>query len=970
MDYICSIMRKLITMLGAAALCTTLWAAPDTYTFRHYTSRSGLSSNTISAIIQDCRDLIWIGTSEGLDSFDGRDFIHHNIPGKQSASVQSLFEDSSLTIWVGTEDAVYRYVSDSFAKIDGISGSVVSAFAESPDGSIWIGTLGGGLYRYHDNVISHYLERGFIEALHVSADNRLWVADMSIASGLRIYNAATDSFADPELTYNNCTPTRVCAIDEDDEGDLWLGTWSSGIYRLDTSAMTVSLGIGPGTDLYHVHSITHSGSRLFFIGSDNGLLTVDALTGERHLYKNDRKDPESLSNQYVYPILMDREGGLWAGTYYGGANYASPNVGRFRTVSLSEEVNAPEDFITSCFTEDHDGSVWIGSDNGGLFRYYPSTRKVSRYPMPKVLNIHALLRDEDNLWIGTYSDNLLKLNLLSGTIQSYGFEEGLGSSSAYSLRKAPDGTLWAGTVNGVCRYLPSEDRFVQEKAAEWVNDIETCTDGSVWVAQERGGMLVRTPDGNWRDTGIEAHCIAVVPSGVLAGTRNGLVLVDGEEEKTALEGMNIQGIVYDGTQLWITTPGHLLRYSHQNEESEVYGQNDGVKADLFSPNAIMSADDGRIYAGTADGFISFHPGSIRPSAVPPRVTLTRVHSTGNGVFADLLRMAGNAEKIRLKWNHKELYASFAAPVYSAPEKVRYAYMLEGLESGWKPLGNQNSINLSQLPAGKHYRLRVKAGNNSGAWSPEEASLEFSIMQHPLQTNLAIAIYILLALSATGFVLRKIIGRIEKKSKLQYERQLDEAVSHVKEEERDERAQFIGSITDQLDAPLAGIGIQIEKLKEEELTAPVKGELETLENSHRMLKSVTAYLKQIQKTLSGDDKGKESEKETPEENFLARLNKIITDNISNPDLSVAFLAKEMAISRSSLFTKVNELTGETPNRLINLTRLNMAANLLSDGQNSVSEICYMVGFSSPSYFSKIFVSQFGVSPHEWSKRNRT
>ena len=134
----------------------------------------------------------------------------------------------------------------------------------------------------------------------------------------------------------------------------------------------------------------------------------------------------------------------------------------------------------------------------------------------------------------------------------------------------------------------------------------------------------------------------------------------------------------------------------------------------------------------------------------------------------------------------------------------------------------------------------------------------------------------------------------------------------------------------------------------------------------MLRSVTAYLRQIQNTLS--DKKEEDVPKTPEENFLARLNKIITDNISNPDLSVAFLAKEMAISRSSLFTKVGELSGETPNRLINMTRLNMAANLLVEGHHSVSEICYMVGFSSPSYFSKIFVNQFGISPNEWSKRN--
>jgi AraC-like DNA-binding protein len=76
---------------------------------------------------------------------------------------------------------------------------------------------------------------------------------------------------------------------------------------------------------------------------------------------------------------------------------------------------------------------------------------------------------------------------------------------------------------------------------------------------------------------------------------------------------------------------------------------------------------------------------------------------------------------------------------------------------------------------------------------------------------------------------------------------------------------------------------------------------------------------------------------------------------------------MAISRSSLFAKAKELTGETPNNLINQARLNAAANLLAEGRYSVGEICYMAGFSSPSYFSKIFVSQFGVTPHEWARK---
>lgn len=108
---------------------------------------------------------------------------------------------------------------------------------------------------------------------------------------------------------------------------------------------------------------------------------------------------------------------------------------------------------------------------------------------------------------------------------------------------------------------------------------------------------------------------------------------------------------------------------------------------------------------------------------------------------------------------------------------------------------------------------------------------------------------------------------------------------------------------------------------------------------------------------------------PADDFFPRLEKIIGDNLSNPELSVHFLAAKMSISRSGLFAKCRERCGETPNSLIKHTRLNTAAGLLARGEHSISEICYMVGFTSPSYFSKSFSSQFGMTPNDWLKTHR-
>ena len=102
----------------------------------------------------------------------------------------------------------------------------------------------------------------------------------------------------------------------------------------------------------------------------------------------------------------------------------------------------------------------------------------------------------------------------------------------------------------------------------------------------------------------------------------------------------------------------------------------------------------------------------------------------------------------------------------------------------------------------------------------------------------------------------------------------------------------------------------------------------------------------------------------DDEFLQKMKKLIEDNIDNPELNVVFLAEQLGISRSSLFSKIKALVDVTPNEMIQLVKLKKAAQLLKEGKYRVSEVCYMVGFSSPSYFSKCFQKQFGMKPMDF------
>ena len=95
--------------------------------------------------------------------------------------------------------------------------------------------------------------------------------------------------------------------------------------------------------------------------------------------------------------------------------------------------------------------------------------------------------------------------------------------------------------------------------------------------------------------------------------------------------------------------------------------------------------------------------------------------------------------------------------------------------------------------------------------------------------------------------------------------------------------------------------------------------------------------------------------------------LIEANFADSNLSVDFLTEQMGISRSSLYNKIKSLTDKTPNELIQLMRLKKAAQLLTENRYRINEVCYMVGFNNPSYFSKCFLKQFGMKPGEFAAK---
>ena len=105
----------------------------------------------------------------------------------------------------------------------------------------------------------------------------------------------------------------------------------------------------------------------------------------------------------------------------------------------------------------------------------------------------------------------------------------------------------------------------------------------------------------------------------------------------------------------------------------------------------------------------------------------------------------------------------------------------------------------------------------------------------------------------------------------------------------------------------------------------------------------------------------------DDEFCSRLAKIMTKHFSNGKFSMDDFAEEMAMSRSAFYVKVNEVTGDTPNKYMRSFRLKKATDLLLNDKSTIEEVAYMCGFKDAGYFSKLFKAEFGMTPKEYKSR---
>lgn len=861
-----------------------LFATPGNFRFRRFSVEDGVSSNSVRAILQDKYGFIWFGTDDGLNRYDGTTVKLYklNVPSLNEY-VSSLF-DTNENIWIGIDNGLYIFdyetetaIPFKVATTQGVSvASTVNIITEDKDGNLWFSTVGQGIFKFNrkNNILEQYEfenVKGVMSSVMVDSENQIWAITNWGNPSVTKLNKAENKFEPFNLQYETAGHnSNSLAILEDSSHTLWLGTWDCGLQKIDkyTGKVTTYLHPVNGKGTKHIHTLMEYAPNQLLIGSDDGLLLFNTITGEHQLFTEDETDQNSLSNRFVYPIVKDKEGGVWIGTYYGGVNYIPANTGQFERFAHSRYSNSVNGTVISGFCEDTRGNIWIASDDGGLNCYSPKDRQFIHY-MPNenrnslsYHNVHALCMDSDYLWIGTYTGGVNVLNTKTGVFKVYSTSQNptsLDGSSSYSIFKDSKERMWVASMTGIHLYNRKEDNFIRIKTLGTLTiDIDEDKEGNIWFSTQTKGLFRYNPEKQaWKNyihgdklgalSNNQINCTRIDSNGDMwVGTMTGLCKYDASNDRFELipldiPSQNICSIIEDQRILWLTTTRGLVRYV-PGEGCQVFTKSDGLQSEQFLPNASLKASDGRIYIGSVNGFNAFYPYQIKTNKVIPPVVITglEVFNKEIRIGDEILPQALNQLK-QLELSYKDnvfslLYASLS---YCTPEKNRYAYKLEGFDKDWNYVDSQNKATYTNLPAGT-YIFKVKATNNDGVWNEQEAILKIVI--HPpfyWNTISKIVYFILLCVTLTFFI-RFLLRRSEKK----HTAEINQLNVTKEKEVHEAKIKFFTMIAHEIRTPVSLIIGPLEKIMKSAIPMPevLRNDLSIIDrNSQRLLFLVNQLL---------------------------------------------------------------------------------------------------------------------------------
>lgn len=832
---------------------------PASFYFQQLDNRNGLSNSAVNIVFQDDDELVWVGTWDGLNMYDGTDF------------------------------SVFNYNNET--RLGTIGNNVIQDIKADKKGNIWMSTIGGITrlekptgkfynYFYNLNTKSSIAEKEY--ELRVDASGRIFC--YSRTNGLSRFDPEKNVFIQIRFPGNGKKIVKMeCAAN----GMIWILEDDGYLYacRYGLKGLELVSTIHPESKINNFFIANHQ----VIVTSDNRNIAIAGLNG------------------YLVPVKGRFDGVIKTISYYMShyiIAWESQGISVYNNdftpaPFMQEEVKRLAATRVTAITPARDKVLWMGTDGNGLIKIYPKinpftlVNEIGGYKINKP--VRAFCGAGNNLWIATKGQGVVVLadalppgsaikvsqvlNTANGLADNsvYALKKGVGPyvyigtdgkgldiydlqakrilkwqdikgssglpvfGSVYAILQDRDSTLWLGTSGSGLIHL----RLRQERSGQLAvtyfkqylsaarsgpaNDIIYAIadgqDGRLWIACRYGGLSVlNKKTGTFKTFRAFAYPNSLSNNDVLSlyldkkkklwiGTSYGLNALDYQEsfkEKPVFKKYTMEDGLPNNTihaleeaspgGIWVSTNKGLARLNTTTQAMASFRESDGLQSNEFSDGAAWKSPAGYIYFGGIYGFNSFLPEQITESRIQPNLLVTRLQLGGKTVGENKIRVLknkqGNIPGYTLERKSNFFQISLKSMSFLNPSKNEFAYRLDGLDKEWNYSGATGNISYNNISPGD-YTLVIKWSNGEGVWTKGVSVMKIHVEQYFWITYPALLLYLTVIL-VSGYAFH-----IYRKNKLEmkYKLEMESLLRKKDEDEHQQRLNFFTNIAHEIQTPL-------------------------------------------------------------------------------------------------------------------------------------------------------------------------
>lgn len=847
--------------------------------FRQLSVNQGLSQNSVVSVAQDDEGFLWIATQDGLNKYDGRQFLvfpkkFKDITQRNQLVLGKVFADSQQRIWIIPDSLVPEILKPGeveFEPINEIQGA--TQIFEDPENTIWISTQYGQLFKVDRDIYSPQLvfSDSNLELVNISEYDEKQLI-LTFTEAVYLFNKESKELG-PLISSDISGLFSVSKVIPD--GQILMGTLNQGIWVWDPKSQEtrslengMNLKSNPIGNQMVLDIMVDSKGKVWIATYGSGAFLLDIENSSIQHFFNFKQNPRSLHYNDILCLFEDYTKTVWLGSDGAGLSFYDSFLEKFNFYhnnQVPENINI--DVVRSIYADS--SKIWIGTSGKGLTQFDRKSQSWKTFQTTgsgnqslKGNRIMSLFGEENELWIGYQGDGLSIYNQASGTFRHFDINSSpqLPARTIWKIFKDQQSRIWLCTrnegliqfdpKNGVLKQFKQSSELANSIPENNIRDIIQVNESEFWIGTEnmgiakldlKTGLFSSIPNGKNGISSLKIKSLYLDPENHLwIGTNgSGLNRLDLEtwennifNTESGLSNDVIYAILPDEMgNLWLSSNRGITQIkvrSLDNLEIFNYNNYDGLATE-FNTGAYFRDKQGILYFGSLDGFYWFQAGNIDLNSTPPKTVIA-----GLQAFDSPLELNN---KIKLSHNQNTLTFSIASMVFSSPEKNQFQYMLEGYDQDWIFNGNNSIARYTNLPPGD-YTFLAKSSNYDGIWSEKPDQIKFTISPPWYGSILAKVLYFILFIALVYWTYLYIVWRL----KIQYELKSKNEEAHRLREMDQFKSSFFTNISHEFRTPLTLIMGPVQKLLDQSENPIIKSQLNLIQqNSNRLLNLVDQLL---------------------------------------------------------------------------------------------------------------------------------